>query len=102
MCSLLAHMCGIDLHFCAGSHSIACSCLLLLTRTHARTFCVHARPFAAANLLVGMRDKTPVCKVADFGLSKQKQQTFVSGWWPNSCSEQPLASIQVHAAASEC
>jgi len=32
-----------------------------------------------ANLLVGMRDKTPICKVADFGLSKQKQQTFVTG-----------------------
>jgi hypothetical protein len=26
-----------------------------------------------------MRDKTPVCKVADMGLSKQKQQTFVTG-----------------------
>lgn len=40
-----------------------------------------------ANLLVGMRDKTPICKVADFGLSKQKQQTYVTGtpcfqqWW---------------------
>jgi hypothetical protein len=33
----------------------------------------------SANLLVGMRDKTPVCKVADMGLSKQKQQTFVTG-----------------------
>lgn len=32
-----------------------------------------------ANLLVGMRDKTPICKVADMGLSKQKQQTFVTG-----------------------
>jgi serine/threonine protein kinase len=32
-----------------------------------------------ANLLVGMRDKTPICKVADFGLSKQKQQTYVTG-----------------------
>lgn len=34
-----------------------------------------------ANLLVGMRDKMPICKVADFGLSKQKQQTFVTGEW---------------------
>ncbi|KAF6261784.1 hypothetical protein COO60DRAFT_1699613 [Scenedesmus sp. NREL 46B-D3] len=33
----------------------------------------------SANLLVGMRDKTPVCKVADMGLSKQKQQTFITG-----------------------
>lgn len=32
-----------------------------------------------ANLLVGFREKTPTCKVADFGLSKQKQQTYVTG-----------------------
>ncbi|KAF8058310.1 drkD [Scenedesmus sp. PABB004] len=31
-----------------------------------------------ANLLVGMRDKTPLAQVADFGLSKQRQQTFVT------------------------
>jgi serine/threonine protein kinase len=31
------------------------------------------------NLLVGLRDKNPICKVADFGLSKQRQQTFVTG-----------------------
>eukprot|EP00775_Hariotina_reticulata_P008027 gene8027-8223_t len=43
-----------------------------------------------ANLLVGMRDKTPVCKVADFGLSKQKQQTFVTGG-------EPFEGINYHA-----
>jgi serine/threonine protein kinase len=32
-----------------------------------------------ANLLVGFRVRTPCCKVADFGLSKQKQATYVSG-----------------------
>ncbi|GIL89538.1 hypothetical protein Vretifemale_17370, partial [Volvox reticuliferus] len=32
-----------------------------------------------ANLLVGFREKTPTCKVADFGLSKQRQQTYVTG-----------------------
>ena len=32
-----------------------------------------------ANLLIGFRDKTPICKVADFGLSKQRQATFVTG-----------------------
>lgn len=33
----------------------------------------------SANLLVGFRDKTPICKVADFGLSKQRYQTYVTG-----------------------
>lgn len=28
---------------------------------------------------VPAQDKTPICKVADFGLSKQKQQTYVTG-----------------------
>ncbi|KAI8470843.1 MAG: kinase-like domain-containing protein [Monoraphidium minutum] len=32
-----------------------------------------------ANLLVGFRERSPCCKVADFGLSKQKQATYVSG-----------------------
>lgn len=31
------------------------------------------------NLLVGFREKSPTCKVADFGLSKQRQQTYVTG-----------------------
>lgn len=31
------------------------------------------------NLLVGFREKAPCCKVADFGLSKQRQQTYVTG-----------------------
>lgn len=31
------------------------------------------------NLLVGFREKTPCCKVADFGLSKQKHNTFITG-----------------------
>lgn len=31
------------------------------------------------NLLMSVRDKAPVCKVADFGLSKQRRQTLVSG-----------------------
>lgn len=31
------------------------------------------------NLLVGFRGKSPTCKVADFGLSKQRQQTYVTG-----------------------
>jgi serine/threonine protein kinase len=42
-----------------------------------------------ANLLVGMRDKTPICKVADFGLSKQKQQTYVTGM---PCIMMPIAA----------
>jgi serine/threonine protein kinase len=29
--------------------------------------------------LVGFRERAPCCKVADFGLSKRKQATFVSG-----------------------
>jgi len=33
----------------------------------------------SANLLVGFRDKSPVTKVADFGLSKQRRQTYVTG-----------------------
>lgn len=33
----------------------------------------------SGNLLLGYRDRRPVCKVADFGLSKQKYETFVSG-----------------------
>jgi serine/threonine protein kinase len=33
----------------------------------------------SANLLLGHRDRRVVCKVADFGLSKQKMQTYVSG-----------------------
>ncbi|GIL42271.1 hypothetical protein Vafri_296 [Volvox africanus] len=32
-----------------------------------------------ANLLVGFREKSPTCKVSDFGLSKQRQQTYVTG-----------------------
>ena len=32
----------------------------------------------SANLLLGWRDRRAICKVADFGLSKQKQETFVS------------------------
>jgi serine/threonine protein kinase len=33
------------------------------------------------NLLVGFREKSPTCKVADFGLSKERQQTYVTGGW---------------------
>jgi serine/threonine protein kinase len=32
----------------------------------------------SANLLLGYRDRRAVCKVADFGLSKQKHDTYVS------------------------
>lgn len=32
-----------------------------------------------ANLLVGFRERSPTAKVCDFGLSKQKQQTYVTG-----------------------
>ena len=32
----------------------------------------------SANLLLGWRDRRAICKVADFGLSKQKRETFVS------------------------
>jgi serine/threonine protein kinase len=32
-----------------------------------------------ANVLIGMRDKSPIAKIADFGLSKRKQQTYVTG-----------------------
>ena len=32
----------------------------------------------SANLLLGYRDRRAVCKVADFGLSKQKRDTYVS------------------------
>ena len=32
----------------------------------------------SANLLLGWRDRRAVCKVADFGLSKQKRETYVS------------------------
>ena len=33
----------------------------------------------SANLLLGHRDRRTICKVADFGLSKQKMDTYVSG-----------------------
>lgn len=33
----------------------------------------------SGNLLVGFRDRAPRAKVADFGLSKQRQATYVSG-----------------------
>lgn len=33
----------------------------------------------SGNLLLGWRDRRPMCKVADFGLSKQRRQTYVSG-----------------------
>ncbi|GFH17980.1 putative serine/threonine-protein kinase, partial [Haematococcus lacustris] len=33
----------------------------------------------AANVLVGWREGAAMAKVADFGLSKQRQQTFVTG-----------------------
>jgi serine/threonine protein kinase len=33
----------------------------------------------SGNLLLGYRDRRPVCKVADFGLAREKVQTFVSG-----------------------
>jgi len=33
----------------------------------------------SGNLLLGWRDRRPTCKVADFGLSKQRRQTYVSG-----------------------
>lgn len=33
----------------------------------------------SANLLLGHRDKRLICKVADFGLSKQKRDTYVTG-----------------------
>lgn len=32
----------------------------------------------SANLLLAWRDRRAICKVADFGLSKQKRETFVS------------------------
>lgn len=32
----------------------------------------------SANLLLGWRDRRAICKVADFGLSKQKRETYVS------------------------
>lgn len=33
----------------------------------------------SANLLLGYRDRRAICKVADFGLSKQKRETYVTG-----------------------
>ena len=33
----------------------------------------------SANLLLGHKDRRTICKVADFGLSKQKMDTYVSG-----------------------
>jgi serine/threonine protein kinase len=33
----------------------------------------------SANLLLGYRERRAICKVADFGLSKQKRETYVSG-----------------------
>lgn len=32
----------------------------------------------SANLLLGWRDRRAICKVADFGLSKQRRETYVS------------------------
>ena len=32
----------------------------------------------SANLLLGWRDRRAICKVADFGLSKQRNETYVS------------------------
>ncbi|PRW58530.1 alternative oxidase [Chlorella sorokiniana] len=33
----------------------------------------------SSNLLLGYRDRRPVCKVADFGLVKERMQTYVTG-----------------------
>lgn len=33
----------------------------------------------AGNVLVGFRERAPIAKVADFGLSKRRQATFVTG-----------------------
>jgi serine/threonine protein kinase len=33
----------------------------------------------SANVLVGIRDKVPLAKVCDFGLAKQRRQTYVTG-----------------------
>lgn len=32
-----------------------------------------------ANMLLGYRDKRPVCKIADFGLAREKRATYISG-----------------------
>jgi serine/threonine protein kinase len=33
----------------------------------------------AANILVGIRDRAPHGKLCDFGLAKQRRQTYVTG-----------------------
>uniref|UniRef100_A0A061R4G4 Kinase superfamily protein with octicosapeptide phox bem1p isoform 1 n=2 Tax=Tetraselmis sp. GSL018 TaxID=582737 RepID=A0A061R4G4_9CHLO len=38
----------------------------------------------SGNLLLAWRDRRPTCKVADFGLSKQRRQTYVSGVKPHT------------------
>mmetsp|Transcript_25013 Transcript_25013/g.69803 ORF Transcript_25013/g.69803 Transcript_25013/m.69803 type:complete len:640 (+) Transcript_25013:358-2277(+) len=38
----------------------------------------------SGNLLMAWRDRRPTCKVADFGLSKQRRQTYVSGVKPHT------------------
>lgn len=70
-------------------HALFC-CLQGMEYLHGKNI-VHF-DLKTANLLVGMRDKTPICKVADFGLSKQKQQTYVTGghsfWVTLDCARQ--------------
>ena len=52
-------------------------CLQGMDYLHSRNI-VHF-DLKTANLLVGYRERQPICKVSDFGLSKRKQQTYVSG-----------------------
>ena len=62
------------------------SAKLLLTHGDARAqgmAYLHAKNIVhfdlkSANLLLGYRDRRAICKVADFGLSKQKRDTYVS------------------------
>ena len=53
-----------------------CWCLQGMEYLHSKRI-VHF-DLKSANLLLGYKDRRAICKVADFGLSKQKRDTYVS------------------------
>ncbi|KAF6257503.1 kinase-like domain-containing protein [Scenedesmus sp. NREL 46B-D3] len=50
----------------------------------------------SANLLFTVRDRTPTVKVADFGLSKHRHQTYVTGGRPTGEPAAPASSTREH------
>jgi hypothetical protein len=54
-------------------------------------------PPQSANILVGIRDKVPHGKLCDFGLAKQRRQTYVTGEPPS----RPAPGLSTAVATSQ-